>query len=278
LIVKIIGDTTLSESNQSPLTLIPAPHSTTDCIDPSNPISTPSLSPTLIDTEVAYACSISSTPQFGFTIGAQRPLLEYISTITTVSQQMRATPPTKTTFDADRTVSQVLVCLERLQTLDDEDQSSQNGLDCPRITDLDQPTPQVQSLARYQINAFIYATYIYLYRALMGVPPKRVAPYVSLTFHNISAFCAQSSGNFSLWPAFIAAVEAYTEEDMESAREWLDRSVNFGLGNRLPVRRIVEEVWRRREDAHFESSMDKGLITVDWRDVVQDLGIDILLV
>ena len=105
-----------------------------------------------------------------------------------------------------------------------------------------------------------------------------MAPYVSLAFQNISAFCAESSGNFSLWPAFIAAVEAYTPEDIQSARQWLEQSINFGLGNRLPVKRIIEEVWRRRDDAHFERAMDKGLVAVDWRDVVRDLGIDILLV
>lgn len=228
--------------------------------------------------EIAYAASISSTPQFGFTIGAQRSLLECISAITTVSQQLRANPPTKTPLDADRTVSQVLACLETLRTHENDDSRLESHDESPPAADIDQPAPRFSTLARYQLNAFIYATYIYLYRTLTDAPPQRVAPYVSLAFQNISAFCAESSGNFSLWPAFIAAVEAYTPEDMQSARQWLEQSINFGLGNRLPVKRIIEEVWRRRDDAHFERAMDKGLVAVDWRDVVRDLGIDILLV
>lgn len=231
-----------------------------------------------VNTEITYAASISSTPQFGFTIGAQKSLLECISAITTVSQQLRATPPTKTLLDADRTVSQVLACLDTLRTQAGDDSHPEHNDDSLSGIDIDQPTPLLKALARYQLNAFIYATYIYLYRTLADAPPHRVAPYVSLVFQNISAFYTESSGNFSLWPAFIAAVEAYTVEDMKSAREWLEQSINFGLGNRLPVKKIIEETWRRRDDAHFEKAMDKGSITVDWRDVVRDLGIDILLV
>lgn len=238
----------------------------------------PSPYSVLVNAEIAYASSISSTPQFGFTIGTQRSLLECISSITSISQQMRATPPTKTYSDADRTVSQVLACLDHLQTQANEDPHPQHETDSAPASDLDRPSPQVQNPASYQLNAFIYATYIYLYRALMDAPPKRVEPYVSLAFQNISAFCEQSSGNFSLWPAFIAAVETYREDDMKSAQKWLEQCTQFGLGNRVPAKRIIEEVWRRREDAHFERAMDKGLIAVDWRDVVKDLGIDILLV
>ncbi|KAJ5374855.1 fungal-specific transcription factor domain-containing protein [Penicillium concentricum] len=278
LIVGIISSTTSTDNTYSPLALtLGLPH-VTDRISPANSTSVDALPPSPISAELAFGASISSTPQFGFTIGAQKSLLECISAITTVSQKMRSDPPASTQFDADRAVSHVLACLGLLQAQANDGPPFHPDIDLALSTEPDQPAPHVQNLARYQLNAFIYATYIYLYRSLMDVPPKRVATYVSLTFQNISAFCAQSSGNFSLWPAFIAAVEAYTEEDMASAREWLQGSIHFGLGNRLPVKRIIEEVWQRRENAHFESTIDKGLITVDWRDVVRDLRVDILLV
>ena len=247
-------------------------------MSPVNSIPVDSLSPPLVNTEMEFAATISATAHFGFTIGAQRSLLECISAITTVSQQMRSNPTASTQFDADRVVSQVLACLGHLQAQADDGLLFQHDVNLTHSTEPDQPAPQVRNLERYQLNAFIYATYIFLYRSLMEASPKRVATYVTMAFQNISAFCAQSSGNFSLWPAFIAAVEAYTEEDMASAREWLERSIHFGLGNRLLVKQIIEEVWRRRENAHLESTMDKGLITIDWRDVVKDLGVDILLV
>lgn len=274
----IISSTTLTDNTYSPLALtLGLPH-VTDRISPANSTPVDALPPSPVSAELAFGASISSTPQFGFTIGAQKSLLECISAIATVSQQMRSDPPASTQFDADRAVSHVLACLGLLQAQANDGPPFHPDIDLALSTEPDQPAPHVQNVARYQLNAFIYATYIYLYRSLMDVPPKRVATYVSLTFQNISAFCAQSSGNFSLWPAFIAAVEAYTEENMASAREWLQGSIHFGLGNRLPVKRIIEEVWQRRENAHFESTIDKGLITVDWRDVVRDLRVDILLV
>lgn len=266
--MRIISSTTSTDSTQSPLLLtcgLPQTNSTP--VDPLYSRISPDLS---------FSASISSTPQFGFTIGAQRSLLECISSIATVSQQLRSDPPASTQFDADRVTSQVLACLGLLQEQTNDSRTS--GIGLAFSTEDNQPSPEVHDLARYQLNAFIYATYIYLYRSLAEAPPKRVAAYVSMTFREISAFYAQSSGNFSLWPAFIAAVEAYTEEDMASAREWLERSVHFGLGNRLPVKRIIEEVWQRREDLHLENTIEKGLIIVDWRDVVRDLDVDILLV
>lgn len=231
-----------------------------------------------MSSDLACGSLISSTPQFGFTIGAQRLLLECISTITTVSQQMRSDASARTCLTADRTVSQVLACLDLLQAeaLD----NTLGDIEIERVLEGSPQTskPNIQELARYQLNAFIFATYIYLYRALLDVPPKRVAVYVSLTFDNIAAFSAQSRGNFSLWPAFIAAVEAYTAEDMESSRLWLKQSTHFGLGNRLAVKSIIEEVWQRRDALRAEKGMDPGLAAVDWRDVIRDLGTDILLV
>ncbi|KAJ5889081.1 fungal-specific transcription factor domain-containing protein [Penicillium taxi] len=203
LIVGIISSTTSTDSTHSPLALMLGLPHVTDRISPDNSTPVDALPPS----------------PFGFTIGAQKSLLECISAIATVSQQMRSDPPASTQFDADRAVSHVLTCLGLLQAQANDGPPFHPDIDLALSTEPDQPAPHVQNLARYQLNEFIYTTYIYLYRSLMDAPPKRVATYVSLTFQNISAFCAQSSGNFSLWPAFIAAVEAYTEENMASARE-----------------------------------------------------------
>ncbi|OJJ38699.1 hypothetical protein ASPWEDRAFT_180214 [Aspergillus wentii DTO 134E9] len=211
-----------------------------------------------------FSSPILSTPQCGFTIGAQRALLECISMITVAGRQMQAKNSINTRLAVDRIVADVLGRLEECQS----QLSCYSG----------QSDSLGQELARYQLNAFIFATYIYLHRSLLDVPPWRVAHYVSLTFQNISAFCTKSIGNFSLWPAFIAAVEAYTVKDVDLAQAWLEQSMSFGLGNRLLVKRVVEEVWQRREAINGETGMEKGLITVDWRKVVMDLDVDILLV
>ncbi|PKY09428.1 hypothetical protein P168DRAFT_301923 [Aspergillus campestris IBT 28561] len=276
LIVKIIGATCLTDGQNTTQILPPSPEFTSTIV--TRPVTAgPTVSPS-INSDLALSSFISTTPQFGFTIGAQRLLLECISTITTVSRQMRSGASPRTRLIADRTVSQLLAYLNLLQA-----EALDNTLGDIGIEQVFECNPQtsksnIQELARYQLNAFIFATYIYLYRALLDVPPKRVAVYVSLTFDNITAFSALSSGNISLWPAFIAAVEAYTTRDMESSRRWLEQSTHFGLGNRLAVKSIIEEVWRRRDAFCTERGMDTGLVAVDWRDVIRDLGMDILLI
>lgn len=252
--MRIISSTTSTDSTQSPLLLtcgLPQTNST-----PVDPLYSP------ISPDLSFSASISSTPQFGFTIEAQRSLLECISSIATVSQQLRSDPPASTQFDADRVTSQVLACLGLLQEQANDSRTSViDLLFLPRTI-----SPALRSMIWHATSSM----HLYTLRTSTCTDRWR-KPHQS-------AFYAQSSGDFSLWPAFVAAVEAYTEEDMASAREWLERSVHFGLGNRFPVKRIIEEVWRRREDLHLQSTIEKGLIIIDWRDVVRDLEVDILLV
>jgi hypothetical protein len=66
----------------------------------------------------------------------------------------------------------------------------------------------------YRAKAFVTATYIYFCRALFNHHPKIVRLYVEEVFHNIGAFYAAGNINFLPWPAFIAAEEAYEEEDL----------------------------------------------------------------
>ncbi|KAE8353031.1 fungal-specific transcription factor domain-containing protein [Aspergillus coremiiformis] len=275
LIVRIISGTCSTSSNTP---ILPS-----DFQPPLNDMLTASKStgfdllPKASNSDLTCSSSILSTPQFGFTIGAQGSLLECISTITTVSQQMASGAFDRAPFEVDCIVSKILVRLEYHRKQINETTPFYSDSN-PTSGELDRLGTQVHDLARYQLNAFIYAIYIYLYRALLDVPPQRVATYVSLAFQNITAFYARSRGNLSLWPAFIAAVEAYTERDMESARAWLEQSARFGLGNRLEVKRIIEEVWRRRREAHIGKTPDQSRIGIDWREVAEDLGIDILLV
>ena len=122
------------------------------------------------------------------------------------------------------------------------------------------------------------ATYIYLYRSLLDTSPKAVKSHVRRTFAHVSAFFANSNGNFSIWPAFIAAAEAFTDHDLVVAREWLDSATSFGIGSRKLMKLVLEEVWRRRDAISRTSGLERGLIAVDWRDVMQELDCDVLLV
>lgn len=129
-----------------------------------------------------------------------------------------------------------------------------------------------------QAAAFVHAAYIYLYRSVLNAAPVVVKSHVTQTFAHVRAFFAASQGNFSIWPAFIAAVEAYTEEDQESAREYLGRATSVGIGSRESIKRVVEEVWRRREAIAGGPGQDLAHTIVDWRVVMRQLDCDVLLI
>ncbi|KAH7001278.1 fungal-specific transcription factor domain-containing protein [Ilyonectria destructans] len=225
-------------------------------------------------TDSTTVAPMLSTSDFGFTIGAPRNVLQCIALIT----EFRNKAQSEAESEVDALLQTLLSRLEIHSNQDD----SRRVFDTELVPDStpDEPPSNEQSPpeASDQIEAFVNATYIYMYRSLLNVPPKTVRPYVKRTFSHVSAYFAISNGNFSIWPAFIAAVEAYSEEDLVAAREWLDCATSFGIGSRNSMRLVVEEVWSRREAICKASGMELGLIAVDWRSVMQEVNCDLLLV
>jgi hypothetical protein len=134
------------------------------------------------------------------------------------------------------------------------------------------------SQLKYHSMASKAATLIYLHRSLFDLPPNSLQVYVHQVFSNLAAFQREGGGVLAVWPAFIAAVEVYTEEDMLLATQWLDAATGVGMGNRTKIESVVEAVWEIRDTTMIETGIKKGSIVVDWRDVMKDLDIDILLV
>lgn len=197
-------------------------------------------------------------------------MLECIHRITKFSKDRQCA---NTDEDINPVLQEVLQCLnvslqEETKTLDTmtefQSASASSELIAPEQT--------------FQRTAFIYATYIYLYRTLLDVPPHVVKKYVAKTFENVMQYFEKGGANFSIWPAFIAAVEAYEEEDKTQAGLWLDWATSFGLGSRILVRKVVEEVWRRREEIAEDQGISLGTVIVDWRKIMYELGCDVLLV
>ena len=75
----------------------------------------------------------------------------------------------------------------------------------------------------------------------------------------------------------MASVEVYLPEHKRQVREWMDRADAIGVPSRQNVRRLVEEVWRTREHVANDAGMEEGEVVVDWRDVMDRLGMDVLL-
>lgn len=49
------------------------------------------------------------------------------------------------------------------------------------------------------------------------------------------------------------------------------------MGNRNQVQEIVEEVWRRREMLAQSMGHDLGEVKINWRTVMAEMDIDVLL-
>lgn len=218
---------------------------------------------------------IYSTPEFGFTIGAPASVLACISRINLFNKKQRDPLHHQET---DHVMEEILSTLNA--SLQDETEFFVCGPDNISQKDAGWESRVGSAGRRFQRTAFVYATYIYLYRTVLNVSPRVVRSYVSSTFQNVSTFYGMGdrTANFSIWPAFIAAVEAYTEEDLTKAREWLDWTTSFGLGSRSLVRKVVEEVWRKREEKTLLYGISPGEVNVDWRETMYELDCDVLLV
>jgi hypothetical protein len=212
---------------------------------------------------------IKSTYDFGFTIGAPKVILECISCINDMNRDKDWTESKD--HDCQHLLDRLDACRSRLTNKTPQTMDSSEGSSLSRAVVL-------SGAAYYQHRAFVSAAYIYFYRTIFDLPPRKLEHFVMETFESVNLFISQDCGNLSLWPAFIAAVEAYTEEAMSLARAWLDKATTFGLGSRFLVKTVVEEVWDRRKQAAQELGVGPGLTSVDWRQVMKDLGVDVLLI
>jgi hypothetical protein len=218
----------------------------------------------VLDQEKLVA-SISSSSLFGFTIGATGTLMNCIADIRRLAYELQTGISDQSIDDGAHDI---------LVRLDQCHESLINNV----FSESDSEASKNGKMALYHLNAFIAATYIYLYETLFDLPPNQVKEYVARVFYNIQAFFALGDGNFSLWPAFIAATAAYDPADMKAAKTWLRSASQVGIGNRVKVRAVIEEVWRVRETSSVDTGQGVGHIKVDWRDVMRKLDLDILLV
>ena len=209
--------------------------------------------------------SISSSSLFGFTIGATGMLMTCIADIRRLAYELKTGVSSQS---IDNTAHSLLVRLEHCREIAANNAPSES----------DAENSKNRKMGLYHLHAFIAATYIYLYEILFDLPPSRVRQYVAEVFHNIQAFFGLGNGNFSLWPAFIAATAAYLPADVEAAKSWLRSASQVGIGNRIKVQAVIEEVWRLRQITSAKSGLDPGSTIVDWRDVMYKLDLDILLV
>jgi hypothetical protein len=212
---------------------------------------------------------ISSATTFGFTIGATQLVMACIMDVRRLASDLKNETDMAI---IDETVNNLYTRLEECK--------EQQIIGLPPNGTGSLKMSKEERIAWYHLNAFIAATHIYLHRTVFDLPPGNeiIKRRVGEVFENVDNFLALSGGNLSLWPAFIAAVEACDEEHVSAAKKYLSFATSVGMGNRFKAKSIVEEVWRLREESSVTTGISSGNISVDWRDVMVDLDMDILLV
>ena len=202
---------------------------------------------------------LSSLAAFGFTIGASNSLVKCISEINRLKDVCWNSP-----IGLDRAASDLLTKLHDSEGLG--------------IVKNWQALSTHDQIVQCHLRAFRSAAIIHFYRVLFDSPPCSVQRHVYDVFRTIQIFYRLGGGNLSLWPAFIAAVEAYEDAEVEMAKSWLATSIHTGIGNRYQAKVVVEQVWQKREEISREASQDKGSIPVDWRDIMHNLDLDVPLI
>ena len=124
---------------------------------------------------------IKSTFDFGFTVGASPAILECIASITKFRKAGKSFGDGESESFLERILGRLKVCLE--DTIRLEQQILPQGEHYGE----DEEASEFYSSHAQHIS-FVYATYIYLYRAILLVPPQIVANYVSKIFHYESMF------------------------------------------------------------------------------------------
>ncbi|CAK7206777.1 hypothetical protein SEUCBS139899_009583 [Sporothrix eucalyptigena] len=103
---------------------------------------------------------------------------------------------------------------------------------------------------------------------------------------NVDALSSDIAIANTLWPGFIAAVEAVDKPLRHRALVWFARARRHGIGNIAKAKALVMEVWRRvdRQMAvggaagkKRKGTAQTELSRVDWRDVMREEGMYIML-
>lgn len=130
-----------------------------------------------------------------------------------------------------------------------------------------------EQLSYHHSYAWYFATYIYFDCTLMRSPPQDVQYLVRQGIEHLEAIQVLELGQIAsglLWPVFITGCEAEEVDLRARIIENSDRRDAYGIGGTATARRVVLEVWNRRDRM-------RGSINVPWHEIMPDLEVDILL-
>jgi Fungal specific transcription factor domain len=159
-------------------------------------------------------------------------------------------------------------CLEKDMTNSNKESSNQDPANDTRI----------QSILN-NAEAYRHSAFVYLYRTIRSLPrPHTLAQkHVRLSLQacsnvvTLAEKCQDGPMSALLWPIFVAACEAISDEDRELATEGFGGiEKRQGMNNIGRAWEIVREVWRRVDES------EDGEGEVDWREICAERGVSIV--
>lgn len=171
--------------------------------------------------------ALSMRSDFAYTIGSPRAALKALSQLQRVDKE----PNSQTNLEAE-------ICdeLRSLNSVQGEDTGHGSRLHKERS----QTDGRLDHLAQLHSRMFLNAAIICLKRLGPGVTPSQVSTYTSSVLNDMSTFLDMDGGSISLWPVFVAAVEACVPSERDMVRRWFEFSSRLGIENRTQARQIIE--------------------------------------
>ncbi|RFU31294.1 hypothetical protein B7463_g5080, partial [Scytalidium lignicola] len=142
-------------------------------------------------------------------------------------------------------------------------------------------TTRIQSILN-NAEAYRHSAFVYLYRTIKDHPRSHslVQKHSHLSLVacsnvvDLAAACDNGPMSALLWPLFVAACEALTEEDRNLAtKAFSGVERRQGMNNIMRAWEVVQEVWRRVD---YESLEEKEGNDVYWRDICREKGLNIV--
>lgn len=127
------------------------------------------------------------------------------------------------------------------------------------------------------LSLFNSAVTIYFIRMVLHCPPRTVADLVVQVLSAAVGILKTDHAAVSIWPIVIASAEAYTLEAQDLADSALSLSTGFGIANRSVIHRVVHSIWEERKKMATQQQYELGEVLMDWRQLLKQLDVDILL-
>ncbi|KAF8867366.1 hypothetical protein BDZ45DRAFT_795082 [Acephala macrosclerotiorum] len=135
-------------------------------------------------------------------------------------------------------------------------------------------------LVRLQYEIFRTGVLIHFHRRILSLKPYTLVPVLNDLLNSVEEYQRLKGGFVTLWPVFIGAAEVFEEDQKRRVRLWLDNADLMGAANRRDIRMIIETVWqeRSRQRDFIGEGADEGEVMVDWREIMRNMGVEILLI